>query len=150
MTDLVQLGATKNSKKKALPQIETGDTVGVSVRVKEGEKERVQLFKGVVLKVQGQGASRSFTVRKISEGIGVERTFPFNCPSVDGVEVFAYGKRVRKSRMYFLRDRQGRAAKVKSDLAGSREEKAAPQTATTEAATTAPAEAAPKKKSTKK
>lgn len=136
MTDLVQLAVTQGKTPKKLPFIESGDTIGVYVKVKEGEKERVQLFKGVVLKVQGAGASRSFTVRKISEGIGVERTFPFNSPIIDNVEVYAYGKRVRKSRMYFLRGRQGRAAKVKSELAAARTQRdaaAAKEAATAEA-----------------
>src|SRR4051794_9599198 len=80
-TDLIRRVTFDRAKaKKALPKFKTGDSVGVYVKVKEGEKERVQLFSGVVLKVQGSGPSRSFTVRKISSGVGVERTFPMMSP----------------------------------------------------------------------
>src|SRR5690606_5352413 len=101
---------------KTIPSINACDTVSVADLVKEGEKERIQLFKGVVLKLQGTGASRSFTVRKISGGVGVERTFPFYSPIVDKIEVVSYG-RVRQGRIYYLRDLKGKAAKIKSDLA---------------------------------
>jgi len=123
-TDLVQLAVTKNSQAQKFPQFSSGDTISVSVRVKEGEKERVQKFKGVVLKIQGAGAGRSFTVRKVSEGIGVERTFPFASPMIADVEVFSYGM-IRRSRLFYLRDRKGRAAKVKSELAVMRHQRQA-------------------------
>ncbi len=93
----------------------SGDQVNVYVKVKEGEKERVQLYKGVVTKVQGSGAGRSFTVRKISAGVGVERTFPFASPILDRVEVLTHGK-VRRARLYYLRDREGKSAKIESEL----------------------------------
>ncbi len=92
-----------------------GDTVNVNVTIKEGEKERVQVYKGVVIKIQGEGLGKSFTVRKISSGIGVERTFPFSSPNIDKVEVVSRG-RVRRGRLYFLRNLSGRAARLESDL----------------------------------
>jgi large subunit ribosomal protein L19 len=102
------------ANKKKLPEFSTGDTVGVYVKVKEGEKERVQLFTGVVLKVQGNGPSRSFTVRKIASGVGVERTFPMLSPSIDRVEVISRGK-VRRSRLFYLRGLKGRSARLDSE-----------------------------------
>lgn len=124
MSDLVTKAVLKNQKSKTFPDFSTGDTVSVSVRVKEGEKERIQLFKGVVLKMQGAGASRTFTVRKVSEGIGVERIFPFTNPNVEAVEVVSRGK-ARRSRLFYLRGLKGRAAKVRSDL--SHKEDSAPK-----------------------
>lgn len=93
----------------------TGDTVNVYVKVREGEKERLQVFKGIVLKLGGAGFSRSFTVRKISAGVGVERTFPFSSPVVDRVEILTSGK-VRRSKLYYLRGLEGKAAKIESEL----------------------------------
>jgi large subunit ribosomal protein L19 len=113
--DLVQQVALKYSKKAKLPDFTPGDTIGVYVKVREGEKERVQLYKGVVLKIQGSGAGRSFTVRKISSGVGVERTFPFISPSIDRIEVISVGK-VRRSKLYYLRGLKGRAARLESDM----------------------------------
>ncbi len=100
---------------KKFPDFSPGDTVGVYVKVKEGEKERIQLFRGVVLKVQGSGIGRSFTVRKISNGVGVERTFPFTSPAIDRIELLATGK-VRRARLFYLRHLKGRAARVESEL----------------------------------
>lgn len=97
-----------------------GDTVNVYVKVREGEKERLQVFKGVVLKLGGAGFSRSFTVRKISAGVGVERTFPFSSPAVDRVEILTAGK-VRRSKLYYLRNLEGKAAKIESELVGAAE-----------------------------
>lgn len=122
MADLVRQAILKLQPEPNLPQFSTGDTVSVAVKVKEGEKERIQAFKGVVLKIQGSGTNKTFTVRKVSEGIGVERTFPFNSPSVDSVTVLAYGKN-RRSRLFYLRDLKGRAAKVKSELAVMRDQR---------------------------
>lgn len=116
MTDLVQKAVSKVSAVKPRKlDINSGDTVGVYVKVVEGEKERLQLFKGVITKIQGRGLTRSFTVRKISEGVGVERTFPINSPFVDRVEVLAKGV-VRRSRLFYLRGLQGKAGKIKSEL----------------------------------
>lgn len=116
MTDLVRRVTFGRAKKAELNEFNTGDTVGVHVRIKEGEKERIQLFKGIVLKIQGSGMGKSFTVRKVSGGVGVERTFPFASPAVDKVDVIAYGQ-IRRSRLFYLRDLKGKAAKIKSELA---------------------------------
>lgn len=121
MSDLVRTVTLKTlaDKKKNIVEFKAGDTVGVYVRVREGEKERVQLYRGVVLKLQGSGMTRSFTVRKISAGVGVERTFPFNSPSIDRVELISRGK-VRRSKLYFLRALKGKAAAIASELVGDR------------------------------
>ena len=114
MSDLVRkviLGRRKVNH----PEFSSGDTVNVHMKVKEGDKERIQIYKGIVIKVQGSGAGRSFTVRKISAGVGVERTFPFLTPSIDKIEVLSRGK-VRRSRLFYLRDLKGKAAKIKFDL----------------------------------
>jgi len=122
MSDLVRQAVLNNQTQNEFPDFDSGDTISVSVKVKEGEKERIQIFKGIVLKIQGSGPSRTFTVRKVSEGIGVERTFPFNSPSVDKIEVQAYGM-TRRSRLFYLRDLKGRAAKVRSELAVMRDQR---------------------------
>jgi large subunit ribosomal protein L19 len=125
MSDIVRDVTLKAvQKNKNIDEFKAGDTVGVYVRVKEGDKERVQLYKGVVLKVQGSGVGRSFTVRKVSAGVGVERTFPFSSPILDRVEVIARGK-VRRSRLYFLRDLKGKAARLTSTLVGLKDEQQA-------------------------
>ncbi len=113
--DLVRRITMARLPKRKIPDIRTGDTVGVYVKVKEGEKERVQLYTGVVMKTQGTGSSRTFTVRKISSGVGVERTFPMHSPSIDRVEVINRGQ-VRRSRLYYLRSLRGRAARLDSSL----------------------------------
>ena len=92
-----------------------GDTVGVYIKIKEGEKERVQQFKGVVLKIQGRGRNCTFTVRKMSSGIGVEKTIPLCSPNVDKVTVYSQAQ-VRRSRLYYLRNLKGKAARLKSEL----------------------------------
>lgn len=114
MSDLVRKISLLN-KKNNHPAFSSGDTVNVHMKVKEGDKERIQVYKGIVTKVQGSGVSRSFTVRKISAGVGVERTFPFFSPSIDKVEVVSHGK-VRRSRLFYLRDLKGKAAKIKFNL----------------------------------
>jgi large subunit ribosomal protein L19 len=97
-----------------LPDFRVGDTVAVSVRIKEGDKERLQVFKGVVIRHhRGDAADASFTVRKISYGVGVERIFPLNSPNLDRIEVVTQG-RVRRARLYYLRDLRGKAAKVRA------------------------------------
>ena len=93
-------------------QFEIGDTVKVSVRVREGEKSRIQVFEGTVIARKGSGVSETFTVRRVSYGVGVERVFPVNAPAVDRIEVVRHGK-IRRSKLYYLRDRVGKAAKVK-------------------------------------
>lgn len=116
MSDLIQRAVKSFNSTKSFPDFRAGDTVEVHVKVKEGEKERVQLYRGIVLKIQGKGVARSFTVRKISDGVGVERTFPFASPSVEKVELISNGQ-VRRSKLYYLRRLEGKAAKVKSELA---------------------------------
>ncbi len=113
--DLIQVVLNKMIPSREHTAFRSGDTVGVYVKVKEGEKERLQLFKGVVIQMQGRGRTRSFTVRKISGGIGVERTFPFNSPSVEKIELIAKGT-VRRSRLFYLRKLKGRAARLQSEL----------------------------------
>ena len=95
-----------------LPQFKSGDTVRVHVKIKEGEKERIQVFEGMVIRKRRGGVRSSFTVRKVSYGIGVERIFPLHSPMLDKVELVQRG-RVRRSRLYFLRDLRGKAARVK-------------------------------------
>lgn len=98
--------------KKDVPVFNTGDTVKVSAKIKEGTRERTQIFEGIVLKIQGTGARKTFTVRKISNGIGVERTWPLHSPTVENVEVVRFGK-VRRAKLFYLRNRKGKSAKVK-------------------------------------
>lgn len=98
---------------KAEPlQFEIGDTLKIYVKIREGEKERIQMFEGTVIARRGSGVSETFTVRRVSYGVGVERVFPVNSPAVDRIEVVRHGK-VRRSKLYYLRDRVGKAAKVK-------------------------------------
>jgi large subunit ribosomal protein L19 len=102
----------KEQMKIDLPSFRAGDTVKVHVRIKEAEKERIQVFEGVVIKRRNGGSRASFTVRKISYGVGVERIFPLHSPTVDRVEVVQRGK-VRRSRIYYLRALKGKAARIK-------------------------------------
>ncbi|WP_319541797.1 50S ribosomal protein L19 [uncultured Pseudodesulfovibrio sp.] len=96
-----------------MPQFKAGDTVKVHYRIIEGEKERIQVFQGAVLRRRRGTTNATFTVRKISDGIGVERVFPMNSPFIDRVEVVSEGK-VRRSRIYYLRNLRGKAARIKS------------------------------------
>jgi len=95
-----------------IPGFSSGDTITVHVKVSEGEKERIQLFQGVVIKKTGGFSSARFTVRKISGGVGVERIFPLYSPSIDKIEVITKGK-VRRSKLYYLRNLRGKAARIK-------------------------------------
>lgn len=95
-----------------IPDFRPGDTVRVHAKVVEGTRERIQIFEGVVISRKGQGISEMYTVRKISSGIGVERTFPIHTPRVDKIEVVRYGK-VRRAKLYYLRALQGKAARIK-------------------------------------
>jgi len=95
-----------------LPYFKPGDTVKVHVKIREGDKERIQVFEGVVIRKRKGAASASFTVRKVSYGIGVERIFPLHSPNIDKVEVVFRG-RVRRSRLYYLRKRRGKSARIK-------------------------------------
>ena len=107
-TDLVD----RQNLRDDIPHFGPGDTLNVHVRVVEGNKERVQQFKGVVIKRQGDGVRETYTVRKLSNGVGVERTFPLHSPTVAKIEVVIRGD-VRRAKLYYLRDRVGKRAKVK-------------------------------------
>ncbi len=97
---------------KNIPEFRVGDTVRVHVKVKERNKERIQVFEGVVIRISGSGTGKTFTVRKESYGVGIERIFPFACPSIDKIEVTKRGK-VRRAKLYYLRERRGKAARIK-------------------------------------
>ena len=98
--------------KAEVPEFSVGDTVRVSAKIKEGNRERIQVFEGTVLKKQGGSNRETFTVRKFSNGVGVEKTWPLHSPNVEKVEIVRYGK-VRRAKLYYLRDRVGKKAKVK-------------------------------------
>ena len=106
---------TARQLKSDVPEFKAGDTVSVSVRITENNKSRIQVFQGVVIKRCGSGVSETFTVRKISSGVGVERTFPINSPAVAGIKVEKRGK-VHRSRIFYLRNRSGKAARIKEVL----------------------------------
>lgn len=103
---------TQDQLRNDIPDFRPGDTVRVHARVVEGERERIQLFEGVVIKRRGTGISEAFTVRKISNGVGVERTFPLHTPRVAQIEVVRYGK-VRRAKLYYLRALHGKKARIK-------------------------------------
>ncbi len=106
---------TKDQIRTDLPELEVGSTVKVHVKVKEGNRERIQIFEGTIIKIQHGGIQKTFTVRRLSYGIGVERTFPVNSPKIAKIEVVRKGK-VRRARLFYLRDRVGKAAKVRERL----------------------------------
>ena len=106
---------TEGMIKAEQPKFEVGDTVRVDVRIKEGDKERIQAFEGTVIAKKHGGISETFTVRRVSYGVGVERVFPVHSPSVAKVELVRKGK-VRRAKLYYLRDRVGKAAKVKEKI----------------------------------
>ncbi len=101
--------------KKDIPDFRVGDTVRVHLKIKEGKRERIQVFEGLVIKRQNTGVQERFTVRKLSYGVGVEKTMPLHSPKVEKIEVTRRGK-VRRSRLYYIRDRVGKRAKVKERL----------------------------------
>ena len=103
----------QSSMKAEAPVIEVGDLVKVGVKIKEGDKFRIQVFEGTVIAKKHGGINETFTVRRVAHGCGVERVFPLHSPSVEKVEVIRHGK-VRRAKLYYLRDRVGKAAKVKS------------------------------------
>ena len=106
---------TQEQIRTDLPALEIGDTVKVYVKVKEGNRERLQMFEGTVIKKNHGGIQETFTVRRLSYGVGVERTFPVNSPKIDHIDLVRHGK-VRRAKLYYLRDRVGKAAKVKEKL----------------------------------
>lgn len=101
--------------KTEMPVINIGDTVKVHVKIKEGDRERIQVFEGTIISRRGGGISESFTVRRMSYGVGVERVFPIHSPNVEKVDIVRRGK-VRRSKLYYLRSRVGKAAKVKQQI----------------------------------
>ena len=110
MADIIR-ELEKEQWRTDLPKLEVGDTVRVYVKVIEGTRERLQNFEGIVIKIQGGGIRKTFTVRRMSYGVGVERTFPYNSPRIGRIEVVRHGE-VRRAKLYYLRNRVGKAAKV--------------------------------------
>jgi len=104
-----------DSVKKEVPEFRIGDTVRVSVNIREGDRERIQMFEGTVIARKSSGVAETFTVRRVAYGVGVERVFPLHCPNVKDVKVIRHGK-VRRAKLYYLRDRVGKAAKVKEKI----------------------------------
>jgi len=104
------------SAKKEYPKFKAGDNITVNYKIQEGNKERIQSFKGDVIKRQGHGGTATFTVRKISDGIGVERLFPLFSPNIDSIKLHKSGK-VRRSKLYYLRERSGKSARIKEKRA---------------------------------
>ena len=115
MDALKTIAASSMKEENKIPQFEIGDTVKVSVNIREGERERIQMFEGTVIARRGSGVAETFTVRRVSYGVGVERVFPVHSPNVVAVQVVRNG-RVRRSKLYYLRDRVGKAAKVKEQI----------------------------------
>lgn len=110
-----KVSKTLHAKKPQYPDFRVGDVIRVHVKVKEGDKSRVQVYEGLVIRKRRGGDSASFTVRKISYGIGVERIFPFNSPVIDKITLVSQGE-VRRAKLYYLRELSGRASRIKSDL----------------------------------
>ncbi len=118
MSDLTIQELERRDLRDDLPEFNTGDTVKVHVRIIEGGKERIQMFKGVVISRKGKGTRATFTVRKSSSGIGVERVFPLHSPTISKIEIDRRGA-VRRSKIYYLRDRVGKAARIKERKTGN-------------------------------
>ena len=133
--------AAMEEKKASVPEFRQGDTIRVHMKVKEGDSERIQVFEGVVMLRRGRGAGETFTVRKVSFGVGVERTFPVSSPHIDKIELVRTGK-VRRARLYYLRDLQGKAARLDERGTGESE---APQSKPEAKAEAPKPAAAPKK-----
>jgi len=110
--DLIKLVENEFAAGKELPKFGAGDTITVSYKIVEGNKERIQNYRGVVIQVRGSGSTKTFTVRKISGNIGVERIFPMNSPFIDNIEINKKGS-VRRKRIFFLRERTGKKARIK-------------------------------------
>lgn len=111
--DLIKIAeAAFASEKKELPKFKSGDTVTVAYRIVEGNKERIQQYRGVVIRISGEGENKRFTVRKMSDNIGVERIFPINSPFIESITLNSQGK-VRRTKLYYLRSLRGKAARIK-------------------------------------
>jgi large subunit ribosomal protein L19 len=111
--DLVKFVEEQSVVVRELPTFKAGDTVSVHYKIREGNKERIQVYQGVVIQRNSAGSTETFTVRKVSNGIGVERIFPINSPNIDKIEVNSHGK-VRRAKLYYLRTLTGKAARIKS------------------------------------
>ena len=111
MPEIMKLVEAAEIKRTDIPSFAPGDTIKVHVKVKEGDKERIQVFQGVVISRRGGGTRSMFTVRKVSGGIGVERMFPLHSPTIDKIEVERHGK-VRRAKLYYLRELRGKAARI--------------------------------------
>jgi large subunit ribosomal protein L19 len=116
MPEIMKLVESREARTD-IPNFEPGDTVKVHVKVKEGDKERIQVFQGIVISRKGGGSRQMFTVRKVSGGVGVERMFPLYSPSIDRIEVERHG-RVRRAKLYYLRDLRGKAARIEEKKQG--------------------------------
>ena len=110
--DLIK-SITKEYEKNDIPEFSVGDTLRVHIKIKEGNRERIQVFEGFVLKRQNGGISETFTVRRLSSGVGVEKTFPLHSPSIDKIEVVRHGD-VRRAKLNYMRERTGKAARIKT------------------------------------
>ena len=113
--DLIKVAEEAFSTKKEFPKFKAGDTITVAYKIIEGSKERIQLYRGVVIKISGEGDKKRFTVRKMSGTVGVERIFPIESPNIDSIVVNKVGK-VRRSKLYYLRDLTGKKARIKEKL----------------------------------
>src|SRR3569623_1833045 len=111
--DLVKFVEEQSVEKKQLPAFKAGDTVSVHYKIREGNKERIQVYQGVVIQRNSEGTTETFTVRKVSNGVGVERIFPVNSPNIDKIDVNSHGK-VRRAKLFYLRELTGKAARIKS------------------------------------
>ena len=110
--DLIKVAEEAFATGKQFPEFRAGDTITVAYKIIEGSKERIQLYRGVVIRISGEGSKKRFTVRKMSGTIGVERIFPILSPNIDKIEVLRKGK-VRRARLFYLRGKQGKAARIK-------------------------------------
>jgi large subunit ribosomal protein L19 len=116
MADLIKVVEQEFAKVRgSFPDFKPGDTINVHVKIKEGNKERIQQFQGTVIQRRGEGNGESFTVRKVSNGVGVERIFPIVSPSIDKIEVLKQGK-VRRAKLYYMKGRHGKAARIKEKI----------------------------------
>ena len=115
MDALKKIAESSMKSQENAPKFSIGDTIKIGVKIREGDKERVQMFEGTVIAKKGSGVAETFTVRRVSYGVGVERVFPVHSPNVVSVQVVRRG-RVRRSKLYYMRDRVGKAAKVKEQI----------------------------------
>ena len=118
--DLIKIAEEAFATHNEFPQFNPGDTITVAYRIKEGNKERIQQYRGVVIRINGEGDKKRFTVRKVSDGIGVERIFPMESPFIESITINKYGK-VRRAKLYYLRKLTGKKARIKERRPGKKE-----------------------------